>query len=104
MLARMPRPNLMFFTELGPLALTELFDTPGLIDELAAQNYGVSLAILDFSPQRAAVARQLAGRGVRLVAWLLLPVEAGYWFNLQNYPQAIARYNEFQEWAQGEAL
>ena len=103
-LAGMPRPNIAFFTELGPLALTELFDTPGLIDELATQQYGVSLAIMDFSPQRAAVARRLMGRGIRVVAWLLLPIEAGYWFNLQNYPQAIARYGDFHDWAVREDL
>src|SRR3712207_3063599 len=69
----MPRPDIVFFTELGPLALAELFDTPGLVDELAGGGYGVSLAILDFSAQRAAVARNLKHRGVRVVAWLLLP-------------------------------
>jgi len=100
----MPRPDIVFFCELGPLALAELFDTPGLIDELADEGYGVSLAILDFSAQRAAVARNLQKRGVRVVAWLLLPVEAGYWFNLQNYPQAIARYGEFREWVAREQL
>ena len=49
-------------------------------------------------------ARRLMQRGVSVVAWLLLPVEAGYWFNLQNYPQAIARYGEFRAWVEREAL
>lgn len=98
------RPEITFFCELGPKALADLFKTPGLIEELAAQQYGVALAILDFSPERTAVVRRLTAAGVRVNAWLLLPPEDGYWFNLSNYPRAIARYREFCEWVKREAL
>jgi hypothetical protein len=100
----MPQPDINFFCELGPMALTEFFDQPDLLDTLAANNYGISLGILDFSPQRAAVVRRLNTRGIRLTAWLLLPPEEGYWFNLQNYPQAVARYETFRQWAIDEQL
>jgi hypothetical protein len=100
----MPRPNVIFFCELGPLALTELFETPGLIDTLESQQYGVALALLDFSPQRAAVVRCLNARGIPVTAWLLLPMEEGYWFNLHNYPQAAVAYHSFREWAVRENL
>lgn len=86
------------------MALAELFETPGLFNELAAHQYGVSLAILDFSPQRTAAVRQLKAHGVPVVAWLLLPVEEGYWFNLRNYPQAVARYHDFRAWVARENL
>ena len=33
-----------------------------------------------------------------VIAWLLLPKEQGYWFNLYNAPQAAARYEEFKDW------
>lgn len=100
----MPRPDIVFFCELGPLALAELFAQPQLADHLADHGYGVSLGMLDFSPQRAAVVRCLNARGVPVIAWLLLPLEEGYWFNLSNYPQAIARYREFRAWAVREGL
>lgn len=86
------------------MALADLFETPGLLDELLAQQYRVALAILDFSPQRAATVRCLNARGIPVVAWLLLPLEQGYWFNLSNYPQAIARYYAFREWVTREQL
>jgi hypothetical protein len=100
----MPRPDVIFFCELGPLALAELFEMPGLIDTIQSQQYGIALAILDFSPQRAAVVRVLNTRGIRVTAWLLLPVEEGYWFNLHNYPQALVGYQHFREWAIAEQL
>jgi hypothetical protein len=98
------RPDITFFCELDPAALTALFQTSGLIRELAAQRYAVALAILDLSPERAAIVRCLNEQGVRVNAWLLLPPEDGYWFNLRNYPQALARYHAFREWVAREAL
>ena len=100
----MPQPNIVFFCELGPLALTELFEQPGLIDTLQSQQYGIALALLDWSPQRAAVIRKLNARGIPVTAWLLLLVEEGYWFNLHNYPQALAAYQTFRQWALREDL
>src|SRR3712207_8982240 len=50
-----------------------------------------------FRSQRAAVVRQLNTYGIPTIAWLLLPHDQGYWFNLGNYPQAIARYHAFRE-------
>lgn len=98
------RPNLTFFCELAATPLAALFDTPGLIEELATHDYGVALAILDHSAERAAVVRCLNAAGVRVHAWLLLPPEAGYWFNLRNYPQTFAAYRAFQAWAEAEQL
>lgn len=100
----MPQPDINFFCELGPMALAELFNEPTLVEELATKSYGVSLGILDLSPQRAAVVRRLNQGGVRVIAWLLLAPEEGYWFNLQNYPQALARYEAFRQWAADEQL
>ncbi|HEX6291035.1 MAG TPA: hypothetical protein VFZ66_17750 [Herpetosiphonaceae bacterium] len=100
----MPRPDVIFFCELGPLALAELFEQPGLIDTLRSQQYGVALAMLDFSPQRTAAVRTLNARNIPVTAWLLLPVEEGYWFNLHNYPQALVAYQAFREWAEREHL
>ncbi len=100
----MPQPDIILFCELGPMALAELFSHSEVLDELQAGNYGVSLAILDFSPQRAAAVRLLNQRGIQVIAWLLLPPEEGYWFNLRNYPQAVARYDAFRHWVEQEQL
>lgn len=94
------RPSLIFFTELDDLALRETLYANNLLDELAAQQYGVALAMLDLSDERAAVVRQLNARGIRTIGWLLLPPGEGFWFNLQNYPQAIERYRAFRDWVQ----
>jgi hypothetical protein len=100
----MPRPDIILFCELGPMALAELFAQPDVIDELAAHQYSVALGIIDFSPQRAAVVRAMNERGIGVIAWLLLPPEEGYWFNLGNYPQAQARYEAFKDWVGQEQL
>ena len=86
------------------MALDELFARTEVLDEIQAQGYGVSLGMLDFSPQRAAAVRRLNDRGVPVVAWLLLPPEEGYWFNLGNYPQALARYDALKHWIETEQL
>ncbi|MBA3945108.1 MAG: hypothetical protein H0X37_11165 [Herpetosiphonaceae bacterium] len=91
-------PDLIFFCELGPRALTELFARPEVLPCLVKHGYGVALAVSDWSPERARVVRLLNAHHVRVVGWLLLPAAAGYWFNLQNYPHALAAYAEFRVW------
>ncbi len=86
------------------MALAELFARTDVLDELQANRYRISLGILDFSPQRAAAVRILNQRGIDVIAWLLLPPEEGYWFNLRNYPQAVARYDAFKHWVEQEQL
>ncbi|MFL5806183.1 MAG: hypothetical protein ACJ8CR_31190 [Roseiflexaceae bacterium] len=93
------RPRMFFFTELDGPALLELLGRPGLLELLAAQRYGIALSVARLDEPRARAARLLSARGVPLVAWLLLPPEKGFAFNLQNYPQAIAHYRMFRAWA-----
>ncbi len=94
----MARPQLTFFCELETDALQALVADPAVIEDLAALGAGVSLGILDLSAGRADAVRRLNQAGVPVVAWLLLPKEQGYWFNLNNAPQAIARYGDFKAW------
>lgn len=86
------------------MALAELVAHSDVLDELQANRYTVSLGILDFSPQRTAAVRLLNQREITVIAWLLLPPEEGYWFNLRNYPQAVARYDAFKHWVEQEQL
>lgn len=97
-------PQLIFFTELEVGPAVELFRRPGLLDELAAHHYGIAMGMLDFSPERAALVRLLDEASIPLTAWLLLPHDAGYWFNVENYPQAISLYRAFRKWAADEKL
>ncbi len=39
-----------------------------------------------------------------MIAWLLLPEEEGYWFNIDNHEQATARYAAFREWTKKNKL
>ena len=91
-------PELTFACELASAELQALFSDQSVIDELLALQAGVSLGLLDLSPERAAVARQLNAAGIPITAWLLLPKEEGYWFNIDNAPQASARYAAFKAW------
>lgn len=100
----MPRPRLTFFCELDCASLQELFSSPRLIEDLKSLQAKVSMGILDFSDERAKIIRQLNENGIAIIAWLLLPEEQGYWFNLDNYPQAHSLYRSFREWTRHQGL
>ena len=53
------KPNLTFFVELEIDPLEELFGQPEVLPFLAAQGCAISMGLLDLSPRRAAVVRQL---------------------------------------------
>lgn len=98
------RPRLIFFCELAGQDLLDLLQRPNLLDQLAAGQYGVALSAARLEDTQAQAARLLNARGVPTIAWLLLPPEAGFAFNLQNYPQAAARYQAFRAWALAHEL
>lgn len=100
----MDRPALTFFCELDSAALQALFAEPGVLAELRALEAGLSLGLVDLSSERAAVVRRLNEAHVPTVAWLLLPREQGYWFNLGNAPQAAERYSAFLAWTREHGL
>ena len=91
-------PELTFFTELESEKLTQLFANRFVIDDLQALKAGVSVGILDLSAERAEVIRKLNRYNITVIGWLLLPKDQGYWFNLENFPYAIARYEAFKAW------
>lgn len=102
-------PHLTFFCELESEALRALFANPTVIADLQALSSrtlpaGVSLGLLDLFDERAAVVRQLNAAGIPVTAWLLLPRSQGYWFNLDNAPQALAFYDQFLIWTAAHDL
>lgn len=94
----MSKPALTFFCEMPPEPLTALFDGRFVIDDLKALDATLSLGIKDLSEARAAVVKRLNQAGVPVIAWLLLPEEDGYWFNVDNHDKAAAHYVSFKAW------
>jgi hypothetical protein len=99
----MTRPQLTFACELEAAPLKALMDNR-LIASLVELKASLCLGILDLSDERAEVVRRLNRAGIPVTAWLLLPKEQGYWFNLRNAPQAVAFYNEFCAWTAAHKL
>lgn len=97
-------PHLTFFCELKRTALVRLFVEPTVIEHVRALGAGICIGVLDLSAERAAVLRRLSDAGIPLTAWLLLPEDQGYWFNVNNYRQAVARYAAFREWTAEHGL
>jgi hypothetical protein len=93
------QPQFIFSTELAGTALYHLLTEQGVIEELAAHHYGIALAIYDFSEAQVQAIHRLREHNIYTVAWLMLPPDEGYWFHLQNYPQAVAAYRRFRAWA-----
>jgi hypothetical protein len=90
--------RITFFVELESAALEELFSSTELIPALRKMDARLAIGLIDLSAQRAALVRRLNQAGIPLTAWLLLPKPDGYWFNLDNAPQAAARYRDFRAW------
>jgi hypothetical protein len=92
-------PLLTFFCELEPEALHILFSDPELFSILKRLNASLSLGIIDLSLQRAEIVKQLNRAGIPVTAWLLLPKEEGYWFNIDNASCALRRFMAFKTWS-----
>ncbi len=100
----MPFPTLTFYCELESEPLQTLFQEPEVIQDLSALNAAVSLSIQDFSSVRADVVKQLNRANIPVTAWLLLPKEQGYYFNIDNYPEAVSHYQRFYDWTNEHGL
>lgn len=92
------RPRLIFFIELAGPELLELLRRSGVLELLVAEQYHVALSVARLDEAHAQAVRLLNQQAVPIVAWLLLPPEEGFAFNLQNYPQAVSRYHAFRAW------
>jgi hypothetical protein len=97
-------PLLNFACELDSASLQALFADPTLIPDLQQLHAGVTLALGDFSPERAAIVRRLNEAGIPVTAWLALPMEQGYYLNASNEPQAAQRFAAFQMWTADNML
>lgn len=96
--------NLTFFCELPSDRLQQLFADGQVATLLARHACGVSMAMLDLTPDRAEVVRNLQGIGVPVTAWLLLEQSDGYWLTLDNVQLAQARWHAVRAWAEQHRL
>ncbi len=92
-------PRITFACELDTADLTQLLADGTVVADLAALQASVSLAIIDLSDERALAVKKLMGAGLAVTAWLLLPMDQGYWFNVNNAALALPRYQAFREWS-----
>jgi len=97
-------PRLNFACELASADLTALFADGSVIGRLVDLGASVSLGLIDLSPERAAVIRRLNTSGIPVTAWLLLPMDQGYWFNVNTASLATARYAAFRAWTEEHGL
>lgn len=100
----MKPPKLTFFCELEAEPLERLFSDPKVVNYLKTLNAQVSLGLLDLSERRAESVRRLNAEQIPVTAWLLLPKEQGYWFNLDNASHSASRYAAFKDWSAEHGL
>ena len=98
------KPNLSFFCELPEQEFNDLFADTSLIRELIDMNISLRIGLHDFRDERTRTIQKLNKAGVPLVAWLLLPEEDGYWFNMHNGEKAEKRYDDFVLWTANNNL
>jgi hypothetical protein len=92
------KPHLSFFCELPEKEFTMLFADSSLINELSEMRISIRIGLHDFGKERTTTIKKLNQAGIPVYAWLLLPEEDGYWFNMYNGIKAQNRYNDFKKW------
>lgn len=100
----MKKPDITFFCELNSPPLESLFENRFVIDDLKTLNAKLSMGIIDLSDGRAQVVKKLNKMGIKLIAWLLLPMHDGYWFNANNFEKALLQYDSFKVWSEKHKL
>jgi len=96
--------ELYFFCTLEAKALGRLFEDRFVLDDLKSLGAGVSLAVMDFSNERARVVQLLNKLEIPVMAWLMLPQEHHYWLTINNSALALEQYHQFKQWSQHNKL
>ena len=96
--------ELYFFCTLEAKALGRLFEDRFVLDDLKSLGAGVSLAVMDFSDERAKAVQLLNKLGIPVIAWLMLPQEHQYWLTISNSAFALEQYQQFKQWSQRKKL
>jgi hypothetical protein len=75
-----------------------------VIADLKDLHAEVAIPTEDFSPERAAVVRELNQDGIPVIAWVELSKEDGIYLNADNAAQAAARVAELEQWTDANGL
>jgi hypothetical protein len=98
------KPGISFCCELNGKDFSALLSDTALIRKLVEMHVGIRVGLHDFSPERTLTLQNLNRAGIPIYAWLLLPEEDGYWFNMYNGEKALKRYEAFKEWTKENSL
>jgi len=98
------KPKISFFCELQGKEFNEVFADSVLVQELVKMQASLRIGLHDFSPERTLTIQKLNQAGIPVIAWLLLPEEDGYWFNMYNGAKAEKRYTDFKIWTANNHL
>lgn len=98
------KPHLSFCCELKGKEFSELFSDSALVRQLVEMQVSVRIGLHDFSSGRTLTIQRLNQAGIPVFAWLLLPEEDGYWFNMHNGDKAEKRYDDFKKWTSDNNL
>lgn len=96
-------PKLIFYAEREPERLQPFF-RPEVLDQLAANGWGLSVAIFEFDRATADLLAPAFARKIPVYAWLTLPRAEGYWLSTDNWPLAPGLYDRFRRWARERNL
>jgi hypothetical protein len=98
-------PQLMFACcDQGMSQMQSLLTNADVIANLKSLHAGLGVAVVDFTPERAALVRRLNSEGIPVIAGLGMPPEQGFYFNAENAPQAAARFAAFDSWSRDHGL
>ncbi len=96
--------RLSFFNEQDPPELTQLVGDAAVLRQLHALGAHVTMGLRELSDERAQAIKRLAGEGVPVGAWLLLPKEQGYFATYDNVHAVSARVEAVLSWAERHQL
>jgi hypothetical protein len=98
-------PQLMFACcDHGMSQIQAVLTNADVIANLKSLHAGLAVAVVDFTPDRAQLVRQLNRDGIPIIASLSMPPEQGSYFNAENAPEAAARFAAFDAWSREQGL
>ena len=101
---RTTRQPITLFTEVETAELVKLLDRADVQALWGTGRFGLAVAVIDLSAERARAIRALEAQGVEVTAWLLLGPADGYWLNADNADLAAARFRELDDFANEHGL
>lgn len=84
--------------------LMELFQKDNLVDFLADNNFGVTMAMTRLDEKTASVVKYLNDKKVLTTAWIVIEDNEGYWTNKTSIAQTIKKTEAVIKWSKENSL